>query len=152
MAITDTARQQVRERACFLCEYCHSPEKLSANRFTLDHLTPQSLGGSDDMENLALACRRCNERRSNFIKAIDPITQTTVSLFNPRQQQWNDHFTWNHNGTVIEGISAIGRATCIRLDLNDERYPEEDSIQATRQFWLRLGIHPPASDRREASI
>ncbi|XZO04756.1 MAG: HNH endonuclease [Microcoleus sp.] len=23
---------------------------------------PKSLGGSDDIENLALACRRCNER------------------------------------------------------------------------------------------
>jgi HNH endonuclease len=31
---------------------------LSANRFTIDLIVPQSLGGSDDIDNLALACRR----------------------------------------------------------------------------------------------
>ncbi|MEZ2275765.1 MAG: HNH endonuclease [Microcoleus sp.] len=32
---------------------------------------PKSLGGSDDIENLALACRRCNERHYNFTNGID---------------------------------------------------------------------------------
>jgi hypothetical protein len=150
MAISDSARQHIRERASFLCEYCHSPEKLSANRFTLDHLMPQSLGGSDKLENLALACRRCNERRSNFIEAVDPVSKTNVPLFNPRQQIWNEHFIWDCEGIVIKGSSAIGRATCVRLDLNDERYPEEDSIRATRRFWAKTGIHPPTGDQRES--
>jgi 5-methylcytosine-specific restriction endonuclease McrA len=65
----------VRQRANFLCEYCHSPEFLSTAPLTIDHLTPQSLGGADDIENLALACRRCNERRYNFTTGIDPETQ-----------------------------------------------------------------------------
>ena len=34
---------------------------VSASRFTIDHITPKSLGGSDELENLALACRRCNQ-------------------------------------------------------------------------------------------
>lgn len=65
MPISDAIRQAVRERAKYLCEYCHSSERLSANRFTVDHVIPKSLGGSDDVNNLALACRRCNERRYN---------------------------------------------------------------------------------------
>lgn len=56
-------RELIRKRAKYLCEYCHSPEKISATRFTIDHIIPQSLGGSDDIDNLAYACRRCNERR-----------------------------------------------------------------------------------------
>ncbi|MGC1219489.1 MAG: HNH endonuclease signature motif containing protein [Phormidesmis sp.] len=60
-------RQRVRKRAKSLCEYCHSPERISGSRFTLDHVYPRSLGGSDDFENLALACSRCNQRRYNFI-------------------------------------------------------------------------------------
>ncbi|HEY9603120.1 MAG TPA: HNH endonuclease signature motif containing protein [Allocoleopsis sp.] len=63
--ISDAAKQIIRERANYLCEYCHSPERLSANRFTIDRIIPKSLGGSDEIDNLALACRRCNERRYN---------------------------------------------------------------------------------------
>ncbi len=55
--------------------------------FTIDHLLPQSLGGSDDPKNLGLACRRCNERHYNFTTGIDPETQEEISLFNPRQQE-----------------------------------------------------------------
>ncbi len=58
MTINKFARQLVRERAKFLCEYCHSPEWSSADLFTLEHLVPQSLGGSDELDNLALATIR----------------------------------------------------------------------------------------------
>lgn len=149
MAIRDSLRQQVRERGHFCCEYCHSPEKLSANRFTIDHVMPRSLGGSDEFINLALACRRCNERRSNFLEALDPETQTIVPIFNPREHLWNDHFIWTQQGTVIRGISPIGRATVERLDMNDSRYPDNDSIRATRKFWRQIGVHPPEGDRTE---
>jgi len=146
MAISDAVRQNVRERAMYLCEYCHSPERLSANRFTIDHIIPKSLGGSDDVNNLALACRRCNERRYNFLAGFDPETQEIVPLFSPRRQKWEEHFVWINNGVVIRGITSMGRATCIRLDLNDTRYSEEDSIRGTRRFWIQTGLHPPSSD------
>ena len=143
MPINDEIKRAVRERANYLCEYCHSSERLSASRFTIDHITPRSLGGSDKLGNLALACRRCNERRYNFVASIDPESQETVPIFNPRLQEWDKHFAWTDNGTLIEGITPIGRATCIRLDLNDTRYPEEESIRETRRFWIKTGLHPP---------
>ena len=80
-------RELIRKRANYLCEYCHSPERISATRFTVDHIVPQSLGGSDEPDNLALACRRCNERRYNFMAGYDPVTKTIVTLFNPRTEQ-----------------------------------------------------------------
>jgi hypothetical protein len=144
--ISEATKQSVRERAKYLCEYCHSLELLSANRFTIDHIVPRSLGGSDDIDNLALACRRCNERRYNFVAGIDPETQEIVPIFNPRQQEWAEHFVWMLDGTVIQGSTPVGRATCIRFDLNDMRYPEHDSIRQTRIFWTRTGLHPPSND------
>ena len=143
MPISDEIRQIIRERAKYICEYCHSSERLSANRFTIDHVIPKSLGGSDETNNLALACRRCNERRYNFVAGLDPETQAIVPLFNPRQQKWEDHFVWIGQGVVIEGITPIGRATRLRLDLNDMRYLENDSIRAARRFWIKTGLHPP---------
>ncbi|MBE9176237.1 HNH endonuclease [Synechocystis salina LEGE 06155] len=146
MSISEDLKQIIREQARYICEYCHSPERLSANRFTFDHVIPKSLGGSEEFDNLALACRRCNERRYNFVASIDPQTKNIVAIFNLRQQNWAEHFTWTNRGIIIQGTTPTGRATCIRLDLNDTRYPEEDSIQATRQFWLKTGLHPPIDD------
>ncbi|AFY61810.1 HNH endonuclease [Synechococcus sp. PCC 6312] len=146
MSINNELKQAIRQRANYLCEYCHSSERLSAGRFTIEHLIPKSLGGFDDPKNLALACRRCNERRYNFIAGFDPETEMVVPLFNPRQNQWQEHFIWLNRGLLIKGITPIGRATCIRLDLNDSRYPEADSIRETRRFWLKTGLHPPAED------
>jgi HNH endonuclease len=105
---------------------------------------PQSLGGSDDLENLALACHRCNERHYNFIMAINPQTQAETSLFNPREQQWSDHFIWSKDGIIIIPKSVTG-TTCKRFDFNDERR-DEPSIQTARRFWVEAGWHPPQSD------
>lgn len=107
MSISDATKRAVRERANYLCEYCHSLERLSASRFTIDHITPKSLGGSDELENLALACRRCNERRYNFIASIDPETQVTVPIFNSQLQVWDEHFVWTDQGVLLEGITPI---------------------------------------------
>lgn len=109
---------------------------------------PQSLGGADEPDNLALACHRCNERHYNFIKAIDPQTKVEISLFNPRQQQWSDHFIWTKDGIKILGTTPTGRATCDRLDFNDERR-DEPSIQIARRFWVEALWHPPQFDPRQ---
>ncbi|MEH1869922.1 MAG: HNH endonuclease signature motif containing protein [Nostoc sp.] len=146
MMIDDATKEILRRRANYLCEYCHSPERISTTRFTVDHLIPKSIGGSDELNNLALACRRCNERRYNFVAGYDPETKAIVPLFNPRQQIWSDHFLWSVNGRTIIGVTPTGRATCKRLDINDERYSEDDSIRSARGFWIQAGLHPPKED------
>ncbi|MEH2418824.1 GAF domain-containing protein [Nostoc sp.] len=45
MVINNFVRLNVRKRAKYLCEYCHSPERSNATPFTIDHIIPQSLGG-----------------------------------------------------------------------------------------------------------
>jgi hypothetical protein len=145
--VSEQTRKFLRQRAKYLCEYCHSPEYLSPDRFTIDHIMPQSLGGSDELDNLALACHRCNERHYNFTVATDPKTQEQVPLFHPRQQQWSDHFIWTKDGIKILGTTPTGRATSDRFDFNDERR-DEPSIQVARGFWVEAGWHPPQSDPR----
>lgn len=147
MSLPKSLYEIVRQRAQFQCEYCHYPELLSSAPLSIDHIQPRSLGGSDDLNNLALACRRCNERRYNFTTGIDPETETEVALFNPRSQQWSDHFIWSANALQIIGKTSTGRATCDRLDLNDERR-EEPFIQNARQQWGAGGLHPPKNDPR----
>lgn len=149
MTVNDATRKLVRERAKLLCEYCHSLEEASAALFAIDHIIPQSLpGSSDDADNLALACQRCNGYRYNFTTGIDPETKDIIPIFNPRNQKWSDHFIWSADGLKIIGITSIGRATCNRLDLNDERHNEGSIIKA-RRFWVKGGWHPPDEDPRQ---
>jgi hypothetical protein len=49
----------------------------------------------------------------------------------------------------IIGITPIGRATCDRLDLNDDRH-DEGSICKARRLWMRGGWHPPANDPKQS--
>lgn len=148
MTINRVVHKLVRERAKFLCEYCHSPEWRSADLFTIEHLLPQSLGGSDEPDNLALACGRCNERRYNFTTGIDSQSRLETPLFQPCQQAWADHFIWTADGLKIVSMSSVGRATNNRLDLNDEVH-NDSFIQRARRFWLQGGWHPSGGDPRQ---
>jgi hypothetical protein len=148
MPVSKALYEVIRQRAKFRCEYCHYPELLSSAPLSIDHIQPQSLGGSDELENLALACRRCNERRYNFTRGLDPTTGIEVALFNPRQDQWSEHFIWSADGLEIIGSSPTGRATCNRLDLNDDRR-EEPFIQNARRQWYAARLHPPDDDQRQ---
>ena len=100
----------------------------------------RSLGGLDELENLALACQRCNGYRYNFTRGIDPDSQAAVLLFNPRVDRWNDHLIWQKGGLVIRGKTAIGRATCTRLDLNDESH-NDGAIVRAQSSWVKVDWH-----------
>lgn len=55
------------------CCYCTSPMTLRLNRpttATIEHITPRSHGGDNDMDNLACACQACNWRRGNTPLAV----------------------------------------------------------------------------------
>lgn len=54
MAIPKALYEVVRQRARLRCEYCHYPEILSSAPLSIDHIRPQSLGGSEQLsENTA---------------------------------------------------------------------------------------------------
>jgi hypothetical protein len=79
---------------------------------------PRKHGGSDVLENLALACIDCNLRKGPNLSGIDPQTGLVVRLFNPRRDKWSEHFPWD--GILITGTSDVGRTTIVVLDVNSE--------------------------------
>ncbi|MEM9220237.1 MAG: HNH endonuclease [Cyanobacteria bacterium P01_F01_bin.150] len=52
--------QTVAQRANHQFEYCKAPELVFNFPFEVEHIVPICLSGSDDVSNLALACRSCN--------------------------------------------------------------------------------------------
>jgi 5-methylcytosine-specific restriction endonuclease McrA len=65
------------------CSYCERELDFrngkKPNQATVDHVVPMSRGGSDEESNLVLACKECNERKSNRTPE-----QANMSLRNAR--------------------------------------------------------------------
>lgn len=109
--------RSVWQRANRRCEYCHLPAAAYAGPFHVDHVVAVQHGGHTTLENLALACARCNRRKGPNIAGRDPETGDIVELFHPRKDRWGDHFQWNVPNLV--GITRVGRATIHVLGIND---------------------------------
>jgi len=56
-------RKQLIKRDGVCCHYCNKP--LIEQQMTLDHKHPFALGGDDSLENLVIACLRCNREKGN---------------------------------------------------------------------------------------
>lgn len=88
------------------CWRCHQPIDLSLHHlqpyaFTIDHVLPRARGGSDDLDNLRPAHRRCNlergaklpsagrahHRDTSFLDAPDGGKTRPTSLFPPDTPQ-----------------------------------------------------------------
>jgi hypothetical protein len=85
-----------------------------------------------------LSCPLCNNYKGDRTEAIDPDTGATVPLFNPRTQNWFEHFRWSEDGLRIIGLTPIGRATVLALHLSDD--PDALTV---RSYWVLAGWHPP---------
>jgi hypothetical protein len=115
-------RELVRRRAAERCEYCRLRQEDSELAHHVEHIVAKQHGGSDDPNNLALACHRCNLHKGPNLTGIDSQTGQVAPLFHPRLDRWSAHFVFN--GPRIEGTSVTGRATVQVLAMNDARRVE----------------------------
>ncbi len=136
--ISQEVRQQLAQEVGHWCGYCLSDELLSGISLTIEHIIPTAKGGSNSLDNLWLACRPCNEHKGIQTHATDPITNEHVPLYNPRIQLWHEHFAWSDDTTEMVGLTPIGRATIIALQLN------RPLLIKARRRWKVVGWHPPS--------
>jgi 5-methylcytosine-specific restriction endonuclease McrA len=117
--MNERAKARVRERAAHRREYCQleqSDSPLAA--LHIEHIIPKVHGGTDDLENLALACIDCNLHKGPNLTGVDPQTRRITPLFCPRKEKWDDHFKWR--GICVMGKTAVGRTTIRVLHMNSE--------------------------------
>lgn len=50
-----------------------------------------------------------------------------VRIFNPREQEWAEHFVWSEGATRIDGTTAVGRAAVAAGSVLDARFPDPKS-------------------------
>lgn len=124
----------VWRRADAKCEYCQMPQLLSSAPFEIDHIIASKHGGKTQPDNLALSCFYCNSYKGPNIAGIDPETGELTRLFNPRRDQWSEHFAWNRPRLL--GRSAVGRTTISVLEINHPDY------LVVRESLIAEGIFP----------
>jgi hypothetical protein len=125
-------RRQVQQRAGGRCEYCRIPEDIRPYPFHVEHIRSIKQGGTSDLDNLAWSCLYCNLRKGTDVAAYDE-TDTLVALYNPRTQGWDEHFEMVE--ALIEGTTAIGRATVKLLQLNDPQQVEARTALMEAGLW-----------------
>jgi len=128
--------RDVRERAQNCCEYCLLPQHSQEATFHVDHVVPRAKQGKTILDNLALACVSCSLRKAARQRALDPETSKFTRLFNPRIDEWSEHFQITKKRHV-SGRTSIGRATIEALAMN------RTTIVAIREELAQLDKYPP---------
>ena len=135
MSITNERRRLIRERVGACCEYCRVAETGRLSRLHVDHIIALKHGGTDDDDNLCLACYKCNGYKGSNVAALDPATGDASKLYHPRQQEWDEHFAINADGTLT-GLTPEGRTTITVLRMNDKARVQP------RKLALMVGDYP----------
>lgn len=135
MPVDAALTSEVRRRANGVCEYCRMPQSAQRVHFSIDHILARKHGGATDLGNLALCCLNCNCHKGPNVAGIDPLTGQLTPLFNPRREDWAEHFSWR--GAELVGLTAVGRTTVEVLVINDPGYV------SLRASLIAEGIFPP---------
>lgn len=136
--VSEAVRQSVREAAGDRCGYCLQSTALGDGAARKSkHLFPRARGGGNEESNLWLSCSLCNRYKGTQIGAADPLSGDVVPLYNPRTDNWHEHFSWSADGAKVVGLMPVGRAAVVALKLNNEVAVE------VRRNWILAGWHPP---------
>ena len=112
--ISPALRRRVRERARSYCEYCRSFMDYTGHEFTVDHIIPESQGGTSDFDNPCFCCFWCNNyKRAQTVSR--PAYWPRRPSLQSTKRNWENHFRWSGTSTRVIGRTAMGRATVIAL-------------------------------------
>lgn len=128
-------RRLVVERANEKCEYCLISQNFSIYTHEVDHIIATKHGGQTTAENLALSCLSCNRHKGTDLATFDSLTNELTLLFNPRLQNWTEHFSLQSNAHIV-GKTSTGRATAFLLMFN------RSTTVLNRQTLITQNLYP----------
>ena len=132
--IPEPLRKEVIARAGGCCEYCRVGRANMLFDHEIDHIIPEKHRGKTITNNLCYACFECNRHKGADFASFDEEQNKIVRLFNPRTDNWADHFRLD--GATIVALTDMGRVTVFVLKLNDV-----DRIQQ-RAVFILTGEYP----------
>ncbi len=133
--ISAELRRLAFARAERLCEYCLIHEEDTFFGCEVDHIISEKHGGPTSAANLALACLFYNRNKGSDIASVVPGSDRLVRFFNPRTDQWSEHFRLGVDGITIIPLTEIGEATVRIFGINaGERLLERDTLREVGRY------------------
>ena len=115
--LSNKLKELVPKRANFRCEYCRLSAEFSYFPFHIEHIISLKHGGKTISLNLAYACPLCNIKKGSDIATFLNNPDVLIRFFNPRIDNWNDHFNIEETG-LIAAKTPIGEATIKIFNFN----------------------------------
>ena len=101
----EEVRTRVRSQAGDRCGYCLAPQRLVLGWLEIEHIIPQAQGGSDEEDNLWLACRLCNNYKN---AQAWTAANMTAGIRNPAKRA--------RGGTIMSQTLTISDHLLARLE------------------------------------
>lgn len=95
-------RQLLYERAEERCELCG--RKILLKDMTIDHVVPLSMGGVDNVNNLACTCQPCNLFKGNILPDNFLERISLIYLYQMKKKHGNK-IRWKIILTMLNGLS-----------------------------------------------
>ena len=75
---------------CIHCNRKYVVEKDGSTMFTIEHIVPKGQGGTDDLKNLALSCKTCNNDKglTHDQKTNQRSQEVIERLLKKRAKNW----------------------------------------------------------------
>lgn len=108
-------REAIYTRDQFQCVYCQSTDDL-----TIDHRTPESRGGTHDIENLQVACRYCNAAKRDMTH--DEFVTRNGGVTLQKRHQNTEQNTTEQTDSALRAPATNGKYAFVAgvIKLNDK--------------------------------
>ena len=117
-------RQILRKDFKKTCGYCGKLEKVTKNKFEIDHLVPIRLDPERecDYNNLIYCCFNCNRKKGGKFPTEDKnlLNDGEKGLIDPLSDEYNKHLQRTMEGDII-GVTNLGKYVCSRIFKFDVR-------------------------------
>ena len=131
-------RKELKEhspkKSFYTCHYCG--DRLHNNNRTLDHIIPQSQGGSDHYTNLVFCCNECNQLRGimpyevflNIVSTPQERDAYKETLNESHQSMTSIVMTWKKRYAILCGDNNEGRRNRLQYEI-DRLQNEFDKVE-----------------------
>jgi len=141
MSVRQKDRFEVFKRDKFTCQYCgrSAPEVI----LEIDHITPHSKDGPDDIINLVTSCRECNSGKSDRELSDDTTIQKMRSQMDESQEkleQMKMMVEW-HKSLANLDQQCIAAASEFWSELTPQYHLNEHGLRALKSCLRRFGLN-----------